>query len=213
MYFFWKTACGMVRYCFLYVLLSCPGSSLLFFFYFLSLWYVIRDVISVVLSAGVEVWRWRVLAGRSMVRRGCRPVLTATGPGCGAHRGRVEPPLWCERIYVQLRVRYWGVGQHRFSCLFVTFGRLRVVVPCLCLSYPRTETGVCVAPLLYRWVLLWHSWANCATNFPTARSNNLLVGCFSPSSMNRNYRPANSLLLNNVTFIRTGYGTTHQSSK
>jgi len=70
MYFFWKTACGMVRYCFLYVLLSCPGSSLLFFFYFLSLWYVIRDVISVVLSAGVEVWRWRVLAGRSMVRRG-----------------------------------------------------------------------------------------------------------------------------------------------
>lgn len=147
--------------------------------------------------------------------RGCRPVLTATGPGCGAHRGRVEPPLWCERIYVQLRVRYWGVGQHRFSCLFVTFGRLRVVVPYLPLglSYPRTETGVCVAPLLYRWVLLWHSWANCATNLPTARSNNLLVGCFSPSSMNRNYRPANSLILNNVTFIRTGYGTTHQSSK
>jgi hypothetical protein len=52
-----------------------------------------------VLSAGVEVWRWRVLAGRSMVRRGCRPVLAATGPGCGAHRG------WSLRFVVRTHLR------------------------------------------------------------------------------------------------------------
>lgn len=110
-----------------------------------------------------------------MVRRGCRPVLTATGPGCGAHRG------WSRRFGANASVRTATrtVLGGRPTSLFLSFCHLRAFarrrpLPLFKLSTHRNggvrgttplEVGTAVAQLSK----LRYKFTNCAIKQPTSR--------------------------------------------